>query len=85
MSGGGPDSTPMNEEVAVSTRMAEAPCAAVRREDLVPVCPHCEAELPEIYTRKTRGPFGVGRGFVFFCPRCRKVMGFGTQWYPFPG
>ena len=19
------------------------------------------------------------------CPSCRKVLGFGTQWYPFPG
>ena len=47
--------------------------------------PHCETELPEIYMRKPQGPFGVGRGFVFFCPHCRKVMGFGTHWYPFPG
>jgi len=35
--------------------------------------------------RKPEGRFGVGRGFVFFCPQCRKVLGFGTQWYPFPG
>jgi hypothetical protein len=27
----------------------------------------------------------VGRGFVFFCPHCRKVIGFGAQWFPFPG
>ena len=38
-----------------------------------------------VYAQKSRGIFGMGRGFVFFCPHCRKVMGFGTQWYPFPG
>ncbi|MDH3301616.1 MAG: hypothetical protein OES24_14020 [Acidimicrobiia bacterium] len=52
----------------------------------MPVCPYCEAELPEIYLRKPRrGLFGMGRGFVFFCPYCRKVLGLGSQWYPFPG
>lgn len=61
-------------------------CEVVRRKDIVPICPHCEAELPEIYSRKPgRASFGMGRGFVFFCPHCRKVLGFGTQWYPFPG
>jgi hypothetical protein len=60
-------------------------CTAVLRNDLIPVCPHCEAELPEIHVRRPDGPFGMGRGFVFFCPCCRKVLGFGTQWYPFPG
>lgn len=60
-------------------------CVTVRRDDLVPVCPQCEADLPEIHMRKLKGGFGVGRGFVFFCPNCRKVMGFGAQWYPFPG
>lgn len=70
----------------MSARTMTTPCAVVRREDLVPVCPNCEAELSEIYMRKPRGSFGIGRGFVFFCPECRKVMGCGTQWYPFfPG
>ena len=72
------------EEVAVTVRTTATPCTAVRREDLVPVCPHCQAELPEIHMRQMQGPFGVGRAFVFFCPHCRKTMGFGAQWYPFP-
>jgi len=74
-----------SEEVDVSNQTAAKPCAVVKREDLVPLCPHCEEEVPEIYMRKPSGSFGIGRGFVFFCPHCRKVMGFGTQWYPFPG
>jgi len=69
----------------VSTQQATTPCSVVRCEDLVPVCPHCEEEVPEIYMRKPSGSFGIGRGFVFFCPHCRKVMRFDTQWYPFPG
>ena len=75
----------LSQEVALNVQTAPMPCAVVRREDLVPVCPHCESEVPEIYARKPRGPFGIGRGFVFFCPHCRKIIGFGTQWYPFPG
>lgn len=77
--------SPCRKGGVVSTEATAMPCAVVRREDLVPVCPHCEAEVPEIYVRKPKGSFGIGRGFVFFCPHCRKVMGFGTQWYPFPG
>jgi hypothetical protein len=72
-------------EVTVSTDTVAGPCTAVRRDDVMPICHHCDTELPEIYLRKLAGPFGVGRGFVFTCPHCRKVLGFGTQWYPFPG
>jgi hypothetical protein len=57
---------------------------STRHEDLAAVCPHCEAELPEIFVKKPRGPFGIGQGYVFFCPSCRKVLGAGVQWYPFP-
>jgi len=70
----------------MSAREMSVPCAVVRREDLVPLCPHCETELPETYMRRPRGRFGIGRGFVFFGPHCRKVLGFAAQWYPFiPG
>lgn len=62
-----------------------APCVAVRRDDVLPICPFCEAELAEIHLRKLPRSFGMGRGFVFFCPSCRKVIGSGAQWYPFPG
>lgn len=52
------------------------PLTGVKRADVAPICPHCEGELAEIYTRKVRrGPFGMGRGFVFFCTHCRKVFG----------
>jgi hypothetical protein len=68
----------------MSTQSKSAPCIGVEREDLTPVCPRCEAELPVIGVRRLRGPFGIGRSFVFLCPECRVVLGSGTQWYPFP-
>ena len=75
----------ISKEAMVGIGSAAPRSQVVRREDLTPVCPFCEAEVPEIYAQKSRGNFGMGRGFVFFCPHCRKVMGFGAQWYPFPG
>jgi len=48
----------------------------VERTDLTPLCPHCSKELTEVY-RKSRGAgLIVGRNSVFFCPHCRKVLGF---------
>lgn len=55
-----------------------------RREDLTAVCPHCEAELDEVFVKKPKGSFGIGQGYLFICPSCRKVLGTGVQWYPFP-
>lgn len=54
----------------------EAPFALVDRRDLTPICPHCSAELPEVYTHGRGFPLGEGRTFVYFCPQCRKVLGF---------
>ena len=85
MAGGTIAASEVTHREVVVSRQARMPCTVVRREDLVPICPHCDAEVPEIYARRPSGPFGVGRGFVFFCPHCRKVLGFGTQWYPLPG
>ncbi len=53
------------------------PFAIVKREDLAPLCPHCEEELTEVYTRAKGVPFVQGRNVVYFCPHCRKVLGFG--------
>lgn len=48
----------------------------VDRNDLVPVCPHCEGQLNEVY-RKAKGfPLGQGRTLVYFCPHCLKALGF---------
>lgn len=43
------------------------------REDVSPVCPHCQAVLQSIWYRKLHGT--LGRRYVYFCPHCRKVLG----------
>lgn len=56
--------------------MSETPWALVDRNDLVPLCPHCEGPLNEVYRRGTGFPLGQGRTLVYFCPHCQKVLGF---------
>lgn len=51
--------------------------AIVKRDDLAPICPHCETELREVYKKSKGAGFVVGRNVVYFCPHCRKVLGFG--------
>lgn len=59
--------------------MNKIPFNVVERNDLSPLCPHCSKELMEIY-RKSRGAgLIVGRNSIFFCPHCRKVLGFGQS------
>ena len=43
------------------------------RDDVTPVCPHCSDELDTVWMHELRGTFG--RRYVYFCPRCRKVLG----------
>ena len=57
--------------------MDDKPFAIVKREDLTPVCPHCEKQLNEVYAKAQGVPFIQGTNVVYFCPQCRKVLGFG--------
>ena len=41
--------------------------------DAVPVCPHCSEPLEELWFRGLRGY--LGRRYVYFCSKCRKVLG----------
>jgi hypothetical protein len=43
------------------------------RDDVVPLCPHCGQSLDELWCRALKSTFG--RRYVYFCPRCRKVLG----------
>ncbi len=54
----------------------EHPWAIVDRPDLAPICPFCGAELTEVYRHGVGFPLGEGRTLVYFCPHCRKVLGF---------
>jgi len=57
--------------------MSKKPLEFVKREDLLPVCPHCEKELATVHTKSKGAPFILGNNIVFFCSHCRKVLGFG--------
>ena len=59
--------------------MNAGPFAVVERTDLAPLCPHCGEALAEVYSRGTGVPLGAGKTVVFFCPHCRKVLGFGQE------
>ena len=38
-----------------------------------PVCPHCGTALDGILARRMQ--HDLGKAFVHFCPRCKKVLG----------
>jgi len=60
--------------------MADTPFNIVRREDLKPVCPHCDKALSEVYYRaRGAGWFVFPRSALYFCPHCRKVLGVGQS------
>jgi len=43
------------------------------KHDVVPLCPHCGEPIEEMWFRELRGAFG--RRYVYFCAKCRKVLG----------
>jgi len=43
------------------------------KEDVEPLCPHCERELQSVWMRELKAI--LGRRYIYFCPHCRKVLG----------
>lgn len=43
------------------------------RNDVTPVCPHCNEALRAIHYRTLSG--FLGKRYVYFCPGCHKVLG----------
>lgn len=58
---------------------AAKPLEFVRRDDLTPVCPHCNEGLSEVYVRSKGIGFIEAKNVLYFCPHCRKVLGFGQS------
>ncbi len=53
-----------------------SPLNIVKRDDVTPICPHCDKPLSEIFA-KSQGPgFVMGKDTMYFCPHCSKVLGF---------
>jgi len=43
------------------------------KDDEIPLCPHCEAQLNVIHFKQIRA--FLGKRSIYFCPVCRKVLG----------
>ena len=43
------------------------------KNDVDPLCPHCEARLRMLWVREVTG--WLGRRYVYFCAECKKVLG----------
>ena len=48
----------------------------VKRNDLTPLCSHCDKKLTEVYSKTSGTGFVIGKDTVYFCPHCSKVLGF---------
>lgn len=47
--------------------------AIEKKEDILPVCPHCKKELSKLWTREIKGD--LGKRCVYFCPECKSCLG----------
>ncbi len=45
----------------------------LKQSDETPVCPHCSSPIDEMLFGELASRFG--KRFVYFCSRCRKVLG----------
>ncbi len=45
----------------------------LRKDDVTPICPHCQHELNSVWYRELSA--ALGRRYIYFCPSCRKVLG----------
>ena len=48
----------------------------IKRDDLMPLCPHCSKELSTVYAKAQGSGFVIGKDTMYFCPHCSKVLGF---------
>jgi Zn-finger nucleic acid-binding protein len=44
-----------------------------KRENVLPLCPHCKAELGSVCFQDVEGM--LGRRYIYFCPECRCTLG----------
>jgi hypothetical protein len=52
----------------------ENPMVELRENpDATPICPHCSEPAEEIWYRQLKS--FLGQRYVYFCGRCRKILG----------
>ncbi len=44
----------------------------IEKEDVSPLCPHCNEPVKEVWCRRLASVFG--KRYIYFCPRCRKTL-----------
>lgn len=44
-----------------------------QKENVDPICPHCDKHFREIWFKTLSG--FLGKRYVYFCPECQKVIG----------
>jgi len=44
-----------------------------KKEDVQPICPHCKAELSNIFYSELK--YEWGKRYIYFCPVCRSCLG----------
>jgi hypothetical protein len=44
-----------------------------KKEDVLPLCPHCKTELSTLWYRELMKD--MGKRCIYFCPHCRAVVG----------
>jgi len=50
------------------------PISVEEREDFLPVCPYCNAQLDRLAAKKLTASF-LSRRLIYACPYCLKVLG----------
>lgn len=45
----------------------------IRRDDVLPRCPHCDENLTTLLFQELAGV--LGKRYVYFCSACRAVLG----------
>ena len=61
------------------SRAAGKALRITKRNDLTPVCPYCNKDLDEVYSKTKGSGFVEGKNVLYFCPHCMKVLGFGQS------
>ncbi len=47
--------------------------SAEERDDINPICPHCNKEIQKVFMKKLESTLGVR--FLYFCSKCKKTLG----------
>ena len=43
------------------------------KNDVLPICPHCKAEVNKVWYQEIAG--FLGKRYLYFCPECKSTLG----------